>query len=193
MSRVARFLLIGSLGLALSACALFGDEEPMYTSGTIEESVATVTAKVAAIDHVSRSVSLLTNDGRSINFQAGPQVENLAQVEAGDLVRVTYYESVAYNLVKPEEAIGGIEVVEGAARAEAGEKPGAGVARMLTVTAKVIAIDEKVPTVSFETSTGERRTVRVRNPDRLKGVRVGDLVDFTYTQALAIGVEEIEP
>jgi hypothetical protein len=192
MSRISTFFLVGSLVFTLTACALFADEEPMYTSGTIEENIATVTAKVAAIDHGSRSVSLLTNDGRSINFRAGPEVRNLDRVDAGDVVRVSYYESLIYDLVKPGEAVPGIEVAEGGARAEPGEKPAAGVARMVTVTATVVAIDEDASLVTFESSTGGRETIRARDPDRLKGVRIGDLVNFTYTQAVAIGVEEIE-
>ena len=192
MRRIVYFLSMGLIVAGLSACALFGDEEPMYTSGTVEENVVTVTAEVAAIDHVSRMVSLLTRDGRSINFQAGPAVRNLDLVEAGDVVRVSYYESVAYHLRKPGEASLGVEVAEESGRAAVGERPGAGVARMVTVTAKVAAIDTKIPSVTFEASDGEQTTIRVRDPDRLKGVKVGDLVEFTYTQAIAIGVEEVD-
>jgi len=192
MNRIASFLLVGSLGLTLSACALFGDEEPIYTSGTIEQNIATVTAKVTAVDQSTRMVSLLTNDGQSISFQAGPQVKNLGQVDAGDLVRVSYYESVVYNLMKPGEAVPGIEVAEGGTSAQPGEKPAAGVARMVMVTATVVELDKETPSVTFESSTGERMTIRVRDPDRMKGVKVGDLVEFTYTQAVAIGVEELK-
>lgn len=191
MNRMAFLVLFGSLVLGTSACTLFGSEEPMYTSGTIEENVTSVTAKVAAIDHASRTVSLLTKDGRSINFQVGPEVRNLDQVKAGDLVRVSYFESVMYQLRKPGEATPGVQVAEGGGRAQPGETPGAGVARMVSVTAIVVALETKPPSVTFQTSTGERKTIPVRDPDRLKGVKIGDLVEFTYTQALAIGVEEV--
>ncbi len=63
---------------------------------------------------------------------------------------------------------------------------------MLMVTATVVALDKKTPSVTFEASTGERMTIRVRDPDRMKGVKIGDLVEFTYTPAVAIGVEELE-
>ena len=192
MNRVASFLLLGSIGMALSACALFGDEEPMYTSGTIEENIVTVTAKVVAIDHSSRRVSLLTEDGRKVSFEAGPEVRNLDQVDVGDFVRASYYESLVYQLRKPGDAAPGVQVAQEVARAEPGAKPGAGAARMATVTATVVALDGKAPSVTFETPDGERTTIAVRDPDRLKGVRVGDLVEFTYTQAVAIGVEEIQ-
>ena len=46
--------------------------------------------------------------------------------------------------------------------------------------------------LTLKMSNGEVRRLAVRDRDRLKGVRVGDLVEFTYTQALAIGVEELQ-
>ncbi len=192
MNRKVTWLLLGSIGLALAGCASFGDQKPVYTSGTIEENAVSVTAKVAAIDHVDRAVSLLTNDGQSINFQAGPAVKNLDQVEVGDVVRATYYESVVYQLVQHGDGAPGISVADAAGRAEPGEKPAAGVARSVAVIATVVALDRKAPTVTFKVPSGEEKTIKVRDPERLKGVKVGDLVEFTYTQAVAIDVEGID-
>lgn len=192
MNRKVTWLLLGSIGLALAGCASFGDQKPVYTSGTIEENTVTVTAKVAAIDHVDRAVSLLTTDGQSINFQAGPEVKNLDQVEVGDTVRATYYESVVYELVEHGQSAPGVNVADAAARAKPGEKPAAGVARMVSVVATVVAIDTKTPSATFKLPSGEDKTIKVRNPDRLKGVKVGDLVEFTYTQAVGIEVESLD-
>ena len=192
MNRKVTWLLLGSIGLALAGCSSFGDQKPVYTSGTIEENTVTVTAKVAAIDHVDRAVSLLTTDGQSIHFQAGPEVKNLDQVEVGDTVRATYYESVVYELVEHGQSAPGVNVADAAARAKPGEKPAAGVARMVSVVATVVAIDTKTPSATFKLPSGEDKTIKVRNPDRLKGVKVGDLVEFTYTQAVGIEVESLD-
>ena len=192
MNRKVTWLLLGSIGLALAGCSSFGDQKPVYTSGTIEENTVTVTAKVAAIDHVDRAVSLLTTDGQSINFQAGPEVKNLDQVDVGDTVRATYYESVVYELVEHGQSAPGVNVADAAARAKPGEKPAAGVARMVSVVATVVAIDTKTPSATFKLPSGEDKTIKVRNPDRLKGVKVGDLVEFTYTQAVGIEVESLD-
>lgn len=192
MRRKLRWLMLGSIGLALSGCASSGDQAPVYTSGTIEENTVSVTAKVAAIDPVDRAVSLLTPDGQSINFQAGPEVKNLDQVKAGDTVRATYYESFVYELVPHGASAPGVDVTDAAARAEPGEKPAAGVARMVSVVATVAAIDAKAPSATFTMPSGEQKTIKVRDPERLKGVKVGDLVEFTYTQAVGIEVESLD-
>lgn len=178
-------------GLALAGCARFGDKEPCCTGGTIEENVVTSTAEVIAIDHSTRSVALRMPDGSEVAFEAGPQVERLDQVEAGDSVRVSYLESVVYHLRKPGESAPGVSVQEEAIRTEPGAAPGAAAARSVFVTATVRALDASVPSVTLESSTGELRTLRVRNADRLKGVKIGDLVEFTFTQAIAVELEKL--
>lgn len=191
INRIASGLALLLFGVAFSGCALFGDKEPLYTSGTIEENLVTATAGVIAIDHSTRSVALRMADGSEIAFQAGPQVEQLDKVEAGDSVRVSYLESVVYHLRKPGESAPGVSVQEEAIRAEPGEAPSAAAARSVFVTATVRAIDASVPSVTLESSNGEQRTLRVRNADRLKGVKIGDLVEFTFTQAIAVELEKL--
>jgi len=102
---------------ATAACSMFGDKTPAPTSGTIEENVATVTAKVTAVDYDSRLVTIMTNEGESVTFKAGPEVKNLAQVDPGDVIRAQYYESVVYELKKPGEAVPGVQVAEEGAAA----------------------------------------------------------------------------
>lgn len=190
-NRVTSLLSLLLFGLASSGCALMGDEEPLYTSGTIEENSVTATAEVIAIDHSTRSVALRMADGSEIAFEAGPQVERLDQVAAGDSVRVSYLESVVYHLRKPGEYAPGVSIQEDAIRADPDEAPGAAAARSVFVTATVRALDASVPSVTLESSAGELRTFRVRSADRLKGVKIGDLVEFTFTQAVAIELEKI--
>jgi Cu/Ag efflux protein CusF len=192
MNRFVSGLALGLLCLALSGCALFGQKEPLYTSGTIEENVVSATAEVIAIDHSTRNVALRMTDGSEVAFQVGPQVKHLDQVEAGDSVRVSYLESVVYHLRKPGEAVPGVSVEETSGRAQPGETPAGVVARTTFVTAMVRAMDPSVPSVTLESSSGEQRTFRVRNADRLKGVKIGDLVEFEFTQAVAVELEKMQ-
>lgn len=191
MNQVVSGLALLLLCSSWAGCAVFGDKEPLYTSGTIEENVVSATAEVIAIDHSTRSVALRMTDGSEVAFEAGPQVKNLDQVKAGDSVRVSYLESIVYHLRKPGESAPGVSVQEEALRTEPGETPGAAVARTVFVTSTVRALDPSVPSVTLESSTGERRTLRVRDADRLKGVKVGDLVEFAFTQAIAVELEKL--
>jgi hypothetical protein len=147
-------------------------------------------ATVTAIDQATRSVTLKTDDGKEFTTKVGDQVRNLAQVKIGDIVKVTYTEALAITL-----ATGGEPAVTGdaaAARAKEGEKPGGIVGQTMTVSAKVEAIDLEKHTVTFKGPEGKTRLVTVKDPknyDLLKKVKVGDVVNITYAEALAISVE----
>jgi Cu/Ag efflux protein CusF len=186
--------------LGIAGCAAMCKEAPPppaavapapLPSGVVGENLVSATARVKAIDHKTRRVTLQRADGSVVKFVAGDEVRNLPQVKVGDEVNVTYYESLAYEVRKPGEGApgAGASIAEGAARAKLGEKPGGAAGRVTTVTATIAAIDKGAGTVTLRGPDGETTTIKARNPDNLNRVAVGDLVDITYTEALAISVE----
>jgi hypothetical protein len=81
-------------------------------------------------------------------------------------------------------------VQEGAARAGAGEKPaGAGV-RVTTIVATITGIDKAAGTVTLQGPAGKAITIKARDPRNLDRVAVNDLVEITYSEAVAITVEK---
>jgi Cu/Ag efflux protein CusF len=158
-------------------------------SGTIGEQAVTVTAKVKKVDLKMRRVTLERADGESFTMTAGDAVKNLAQVKAGDSVVATYYESLAYEVKKPGDAVPGVVVGAGGGSAKPGEKPAGLGARVTTVTATITGIDKKTQMVTLTGPDGDVVSVKARNPANLDKVKIGDLVEITYTEALAISVE----
>ncbi len=183
------------ISVAVAGCAASHKQAPppaqpaALPSGTVGENLVSATAKVKAVDQKTRHVTLQRPDGSLIKFVAGDQVRNLAQVKAGDDVNVTYYESLAYEVKKPGDGAPGASVAAGAARAKLGEKPAGASVQVATVTATIAAIDKPANTVTLRTPDGELTTIKARHPENLDRVVVGDLVDITYTEALAISVE----
>jgi len=177
--------------LSLTACSTARMGKGPVVSGTVGENVVQATAKVEAIDHETREVTLRGSDGEKLTFVADERVKNLAQVDVGDTVAATYYESVAFEVHKPGELSPGVAIAEGTGTAELGSKPAALDAQSVTVTSTIAAIDDSVPTVTLEGADGERSTIKVRNRENLKNVKVGDQVEITLTRALAIAVEEL--
>ena len=149
---------------------------------------ANVTATVIQIDQKTREVTLKAADGQEYSFVAGDAVKNLAQVKKGDLVTAVYTEALAYEVKKGGKA--GAETAAAAAAAQPGAKPAGVVAQQTTVTVTITAIDPKTPSVTFKGPAGNSRTVKVLHPERLQGVAVGDTVEITYTEALAVKVEK---
>jgi len=71
-----------------------------------------------------------------------------------------------------------------------GETPGGAIGREVTVTATITAIDKNAETVTIRGPQGDSATVKARDPKNLDLVKVGDLVDITYTQALAVSLDK---
>jgi Cu/Ag efflux protein CusF len=183
---VSTMLAVSCMLLGLSGCSWFSNE---VVSGTVGQALVSSTATVKALDMESREVTLQRGDGSTFTFHAGEQVHNLAQVHVGDTVTVTYYQSIAYDVRKPGEGAPGVAAAEELARAKPGEKPAGAVGQVLTITATITAIDKAANTVTLKGPDGDVVTVRARDPKKLNKVAVGDLVNITYTEALAIAVE----
>jgi len=159
-------------------------------SGTLAENTVTANATVTAINQKTRMVTLKGPDGKSQTIQVDEAVKNLPQVKKGDQVIVTYYESLAYDVVREAGVKRGVTVAEQVGTAQPGDMPAAVGARAVTVIAKIKGIDKKNGTVTLKGPKGNMETVKVQDPSKLEKVKVGDHVRLTYTQALAISVEE---
>lgn len=148
-----------------------------------------VTATVTAINHETRAVTLKKEDGTEVSFVASEDVQNLPQVQVGDVLHVVYAEALAYEVRKGGTAAAPMTAVAGGA-AELGQRPAGALARQTTATVAITAIDPQVPSVTFQGPAGNTRTIKVLHPEKLEGVRVGDTVDVTFTEAVAIKVVE---
>ena len=144
-------------------------------------------ATVVAIDLDSRVVKLRSKEGKELEVTAGPQVQRLADVRVGDVVSVEFYESLTLALSKVEGGSASRSEVSAEARTEATELPGGIKARQTTIVAKVTAIDTTSSSVTVQGPGGRSVALEV-DPEVLKQVKVGDLVNAIYTEALAVAV-----
>jgi hypothetical protein len=172
------------LGLAATALAQ-GTAAPVKGEAVV--SSVTVTATVTKIDQKTRAITVKADDGQKYSFVADPAVQNFSQVKKGDVITVTYTEGLVYEVKKGGKA--GADAAAGAVAAPLGAKPAGVVAAKATVTVKITAIDPKAPSVTFATADGEKQTLKVKDPAKLQGVNVGDTVEITYTEALALKVD----
>ena len=61
-----------------------------------------------------------------------------------------------------------------------------------TTTVEVLAIDQKLPSITVKTADGRTVTRKVEERKNLEGVKVGDKIDITYTQAALMSVEPVK-
>lgn len=159
-------------------------------AGTVGEETVTATATVRAVNMKTRHVTLEGADGKRFTVVAGPEVRNLAQVKKGDVLKITYRESIAYQVNKPGKTMPGASTSTDVSRAPLGAKPAGSVTNTVTVRATIAAIDKAKSEVSLRNADGKVTAVKVKDPTKLDQVAVGDVVDITYTEALALAVEK---
>ena len=158
------------------------------SKGVVGGEVATVTATVEAIDQKTREVTLKGQDGKLVSFVAGPEVKNLAQVQKGDVVTIGHVSAVAAKLKKTDDKTRSRVVTPFEKRAQGGEKPAGVVGVDVKVVASVEAVDAKAGKVTLR---GPQHTVDLKvDPALLKNVKVGDMVQAEFVEAIAIKVEK---
>jgi hypothetical protein len=146
-----------------------------------------VSATITAIEKASRRITLKGPKGDVVSVIAGPEIKNFDQLKVGDIVNATYAESLVLELKKG----GGMKVEKTEKAAAVGAKPGetpAGVmGRQVTVVGDVTKVDAATQTVTVK---GPQRTVdlKVRDPEQFKLIAVGDQIEATFTEALALSV-----
>jgi Cu/Ag efflux protein CusF len=149
----------------------------------------TVRGTVEAVNKDKQTVTLKGPKGGTLTLQVrDPQ--KLEAISVGDPVIAKYYESLAFEVKKAGAASPGKSAQEAVVSSKPGETPGGAVGRQITVTATITAIDKKANTVTIKGPEGNTETVKARDPKNLEKVKVGDLVEITYTQALAISLDK---
>jgi Cu/Ag efflux protein CusF len=146
----------------------------------------TASGTVEAIDHASRVLTLKDQDGEFVTVDVPADVKRFPEIKVGDKVTATYYDNVTVRLKKPGEAP--VNTDSAAATPGTGPKPGGTVATQRTMTAAIEAIDPKVPSITFKGPKGWKYSRKIHDKDVLKQVKVGDKVDFTWTEAVTIEV-----
>jgi hypothetical protein len=178
-----------AIGLSLGVLLALMSPVPLRAEGVELGEGVTLTAKVVHVDYVDRELGLLGSDGKVVYVEVGKEARNFDQIQVGDMLNVTYYESVALFIgkgdEKPDASSGTV-----AARSAKGDMPAGLVIETDDISADVKAIDREKRTVTLELPSGEMVTKKVDPAVKaFDTLQVGDSVNVRYTEALAISVE----
>jgi hypothetical protein len=155
---------------------------------TVASSVK-VRGTIDAIDKENGTVTLKGPKGRKLTLEVRDK-SKFDVIKVGDPVVATYTEAVAFQVRKAGTATPGASVQEARVSSKPGENPAGAIGREVTVTATITAIDKKARTVTLKGPQGDAETIKVQDPKNLEGVKVGDMVDITYAQALAVALDK---
>lgn len=170
--------------LVVASALLVSSRAGAQATKTVTGEMQTVTATVESVDQTRREVTLKKADGTYEVLAVPASVQRFDSVKVGDTLTVRYYENVVVR-VKPEGEPD-VDTAQGGVVPSAGAKPAGTMAGQRSITAKITAIDPKVPSISFTGPNGWAYSTRVEDKEALAKVKVGDRVDITWTAAALV-------
>jgi ribosomal protein S17 len=153
-----------------------------------EAAVVTLRGTVEAVDKEKQTVTI-KGPKRTLTIRV-QDPKKLEAIKVGDPVVGKYYEAIAFEVKKAGTATPGVTTQQAVGTSQPGQTPAGAVGQQVTITATITAIDKKAQTVTIKGPEGATETVKARNPKNLDAVNVGDLVEITYTRALAIALDK---
>jgi hypothetical protein len=172
----------------IGGCA--SSPEPLEVSD-----IQVIEATVTGVDVGKRLVSLRGPEGNTLLINVQPEVRNLAQVSAGDKLKVSYTRALIASMTEPGQASTEVPVVAAAARAPEGGMPGVAAGAVISATVEIISVGTDGKTLTFRGPAGELRSIDVEREvsrDFVRELSPGDQVDMTYSEAVAVEVEHID-
>jgi hypothetical protein len=174
---IAALALLVAVTLVPSAWA----QKPVVKANTVTETVT-----ITAIDSTTRRVTVRDAKGAEQTISVGPAVQRFNELKVGQQVQVRYYESLIFAVHPPKQApkgtTGTIDIVPSSGA------PGVTAATQLVTTVTVTAVDAKAGSITVRTDDNRIVTRKADNPKNLEGVKVGQQIDITYTEAVVVEV-----
>jgi hypothetical protein len=145
-------------------------------------------AVVQAVNKTDRTVTLRNAEGQSNTIKVPADVD-LNRLKKGDTVVIGGYQSLSIRVLPPGSAALGATAAVGSTAP--GQPEGRVWGQQLVLVREVTALDLDAHTATLRGADGRSRTIAVKDPemqDRMQNLRVGDLVELTYSEAVAAKV-----
>ena len=179
----------GALALALSASPAFaqGGSDQAGMPSSAKSATVHASGTITGIDKSSRIVTIKTDTGELRSFQVPSEVSGFDKLKKGDKVAADYTESIAVAM-QPKGTK--LTASERAAATKTGAGMG-GAGKQITISAEVISVDAANNTVTLKGPKGNVETIDVKDPEnqaKLPSIKPGQVMQFTYTEAVAVSV-----
>ena len=150
------------------------------------ESVS-ASARIEAIEKTSRTLTIKNDDGTYETLQVPEEIKRFSELKVGDKITARYYDNVVVRLKKPGEQA--VDLEDAALTRGTGQKPSGTASSQRALTVSVVAIDQKVPSITVKGPNDWTYSRKVKDRKALAQVKVGDRLDITWTEAVLISVD----
>jgi hypothetical protein len=182
-----------ALSILTAACLPLGlqadDKKSAAPQAAISTEYNTITAKVLEVDYTKQKLTLENDLGERRVVKVDSKVKNFKNIKKGDIVKIEQVDSLALTLSKKEKGEKpSATVVTEQSTAPVGSKPAAEVVESSQITAEVVKVDMAKSMVELKGPEGNILALKAKDPKNLEGIKKGDMIAATYTEALAISV-----
>ena len=157
-----------------------------------EQNLIELRAVVTGVDQQRRLLALKGDDGVGTVLPVAEGFRDFEKLRVGDPVVVSYTEAVAWQVKPADKGAPGLSARETLSNPKPGEATGGALERAITITATITAFDVARGTVTLTGPQGRSQTLKAQNPADLEHIRVGDLVDITYSEVRALAVRPVD-
>ena len=162
--------------------------EATQGAGVGSATVVTFQGKIVDVNAAAKQVTLQRPDGRKLTVDV-QNPDNLRAAKVGEAFAARYYDIFTVRKRRPGEIVQNAVTVGDWTTNPLGV-PGGSRAVQITVLVTVAAIDQANGTVTVKAADGTTQTVKARNPDNLKLVKVGDELVIVRYVAMAISLQK---
>jgi hypothetical protein len=173
-------ILILGLGFSLGVSA---------QTAVYHQSIINLSGKIVSVDVPKSLVTIEGPEGRKLTFQV-LNPDNLRAAKVGEPYNARFYEVTTIRKKKPGENLQGGSLSQGIWTTNPLGVPGGSRAAQVTLLVTVEAIDEANGTVTVKAADGTTETVKAREPQNLKLLKVGDELVVSLYEAVAISLEK---
>ena len=170
------------IAAAVSATAAVASAQTQTPAPIVKQNVVKATLTITAIDQKTRSVTLKSPNGDEDTYTVGPAVQRFDQLKVGDRINATYQESLVFEVRRPGAA--GAAAGATAAGERYKNQVGGAIGAAQTTSVTVKAVNMTTPSITVVTADGRTMTRTIQDKKNLEGVKPGDRIDITYSEAL---------
>jgi hypothetical protein len=156
-----------------------------YTSELSSDTAVTLRGEIASVDRWT-ALKEFRENGVTYEITDG---QNSPGVKVGEYVTARYYETVTIRSRKPGETVGLASVTEAIPVAKLGEPFRGGFTRELKIGASIEAFGGSRKQLIFRTARGTSQTLAIGDASELEGLRVGEQIVITLTQAMSVSLD----
>ena len=124
--------------------------------------------------------------GNVEDIRCGPEITRFNELKVGDVVTFSYHAAVVYQIAKAgaTTTAAGADIVRGQ-----GVKPSGAVTQQVKTTVTIESVDAASSSITVRTANGHSMTAQVQDKKNLEGLKAGDKVEITFTEALMVTVD----